>query len=47
MKIPTTITLQPKIKEEVQKILEAQGMKLSSVVELYLKKIIEEEKNKK
>ena len=44
-KISTTITLEPEIKEKAMKILESRGMKLSSVIELYLRKLIEEEQN--
>jgi len=39
----TTITLEPEIKEKALKILESRGMKLSAVIEIYLKKFIEEE----
>jgi len=41
----TTITLEPKIKEKAMQLLESKGMKLSSVIELYLRKLIEEEQN--
>jgi len=39
----TTITLEPEIKERALKLLESKGMKLSAVIELYLKRFIEEE----
>ena len=40
----TTITLDPKIKEKAMQLVESKGMKLSSIIELYLRKFIEEAK---
>lgn len=39
----TTITLKPEVKKKALMILESKGMKLSAVVELYLKNLIEED----
>lgn len=44
MKQSFTFTIDPEIKEEAQIILESQGRKLSSMIEIYLKKIIQENK---
>ena len=40
MKEAITISVDPKVKEEVVEIFEQNGQKMSSVLELYLKEII-------
>ncbi len=42
----TTITLDPEVREKVKVILKAEGKKMSSVIELFLRKIILENKQK-
>ncbi len=44
MKINTTITIEKETKEEALKLLGSQGQKLSTVVELFLRRIILEAK---
>jgi len=45
MKQLVTISLEPSTKKEVQKILELRGQKLSPVIEILLKKFVEENQN--
>lgn len=42
-----TITLEPKIKEDIKRILESRDQKLSTVINSYLRNLIEEVKNAK
>lgn len=47
VKLNTTITIEKDTKERALKLMGSKGQKLSAVVELYLKKLLEEEKSKK
>ncbi len=44
MKQNFNFTIDPEIKQEAQEILEANGQKMSSVIELYFKDIIKHNK---
>ena len=42
-----TITIEPEVKEKIKKILESRDQKLSTVINSYLRDLIEEVKNAK